>query len=118
MIIGANPELSPRWLLLRLLDVFHRAGDHGRPRAKLAQRLPFDGVAFHVGRRDAVAERAGRVVLRDHPGRGPEEIGGLARRGAAGAGREAAAHGKPYPDRLYGSPVQRPSPPTSPAGAE
>src|SRR5258705_12203729 len=56
-------ELSRHALLRRLLHIFHRARNHGRPGAELAQRLPFDGVARHVGRRDAVAERAGRVVL-------------------------------------------------------
>src|SRR5947208_10802900 len=94
------------WLLLRLLDVFHRTRDHRRPGAELAQRLPLDGVAVHVGRRDAVAERAGRVVLRDHPGRGPEEIGGLPRRVATVPGGQLAAIRKLDLDRLDASRVE------------
>src|SRR5882757_2054200 len=106
---SSEPTLSSARaaLLLRLLDVFHRTRDHRRPGAEFAQRLPFDGVALHVGRRDAVAERAGRVVLRDHPGRGPEEIGGLARRVAAVARRQLAAIRKLDLDRLDAGRVER-----------
>src|SRR5258705_11888893 len=103
----AYPGAQPPALLLRLLDVFHRARNHRRPGAELAQRLPFDSVALHVGRRDAVAERAGRVVLRDHPGRGPEEISGLARRMAAITRRQLAAIGKLDLDRLDAGRVER-----------
>src|SRR5262245_11072196 len=94
-------------LLLRLFDVFHRTRNHRRPGAELAQWLPLDGVALHVSRRDAVAERAGRVVLRDHPGRSPEKVGGLARRVAAVARRKLAAIRQLDLDRLDAGHIER-----------
>src|SRR5262245_7754059 len=104
----ANPELECRRpLLRRLLDVFDGARDHRRPGAELAQRLPLHGVALDVGRRDAVAERPGWIVLRDHPGRGPEEVGRLAWRMAAIARRQLAAVSELDLDRLDPRRVER-----------
>src|SRR5215510_4200005 len=102
MVMEADPELelSRQALLRRLLHVFDRARDHRRPGAELAQRLPLHGVALRVGRRDAVAERAGGIILRDHPGRGPEEVGRLARWMVAVARRQLAAIGQLDLDRL------------------
>src|SRR5881397_328030 len=100
-------ELSRHQLLRRLLDVFDRARDHRRPGAELAQRLPLDGVALGVGCGDAVAERAGGIVLWNHPGGGPEEVGRLARRMAAVARRQLAAIGQLDLDRLDARHVER-----------